>query len=146
MTSCPRLADAAQLAVEVMSSCCSENHDILDMRMITEGLFAHFFSPERQRYHPEDISWFLKLANEKFECTAYRVDDPETTPDIDIICSPETDSGLTSHVEKCSDSEADSDTPQVNINSGPEALSDTPSDVRKETTSTLLKVRLRVHC
>ena len=134
--SCPRLADAAQLAVEVVSSCRSENHDFLDLRMITEGLFAHFFSPERQQYHPEDISWFLKLANEKFECTAYRVDDQETTPVIDI-CSPETDSGLTSNVDKCSDSEAGSDIPQVD---GPEALSVSRSGM------TVLKVRLSVHC
>lgn len=30
-----------------------------------EGLFAHFFSVERQSYHPNDIRWFMELANEQ---------------------------------------------------------------------------------
>lgn len=30
-----------------------------------EGLFAHFFHPHRQQYHPDDCRWFLELANEQ---------------------------------------------------------------------------------
>ena len=30
-----------------------------------EGLLAHFFSPDRPDYAREDVSWFLKLANDQ---------------------------------------------------------------------------------
>ena len=39
--------------------------------MIIEGLFAHFFSPERQSHHRGDIQWFLELANEQKEWGAF---------------------------------------------------------------------------
>ena len=35
-----------------------------------EGLFAHFFSADRRAYHPEDVRWFLELANEQVEWKA----------------------------------------------------------------------------
>ena len=53
---CPRLA-------EVTSIVC--NHDSCSVRLLMEGLFAHFFSPYRKHYNTEDIQWFLELANEQ---------------------------------------------------------------------------------
>ena len=35
------------------------------IRLLVEGLFAHFFSPHRHSYHTEDIQWFLELANKQ---------------------------------------------------------------------------------
>lgn len=35
------------------------------VRLIIEGLLAHFFSPDRPSYFPEDALWFLKLANKQ---------------------------------------------------------------------------------
>ncbi len=32
-------------------------------RVLLEGLFSYFFSPERKYYHSDDICWFLELAN-----------------------------------------------------------------------------------
>ena len=40
------------------------------VRILLEGLFAHFFSAERQSYHPNDVRWFMELANEQQQwCT-----------------------------------------------------------------------------
>ena len=33
------------------------------VRILIEGLLAHFFNPNRQCYHVDDIRWFLHLAN-----------------------------------------------------------------------------------
>ena len=66
-TSCVRLGAVAELAVEVVenaglnSSLPSDYNE--SIRIILEGLLAHFFSPERQCYNSEDIRWFLNLAN-----------------------------------------------------------------------------------
>ncbi len=35
------------------------------VRLVIEGLLAHFFSPNHPRYAPEDVLWFLKFANEQ---------------------------------------------------------------------------------
>ena len=32
---------------------------------VTEGLLEHCFSEYRKQYHPEDIQWFLELANQQ---------------------------------------------------------------------------------
>ena len=44
-----------------------------------EGLFAHFFSADRRAYHPEDVRWFLELANEQVE---WRANIYEETADV----------------------------------------------------------------
>lgn len=36
-----------------------------DIRVLVEGLFDHFFNAKRNSFHPEDIQWFLKFANEQ---------------------------------------------------------------------------------
>ena len=38
---------------------------IRSVRLLVEGLFAHFFSPYRWGYNTEDIQWFLELANKQ---------------------------------------------------------------------------------
>ena len=40
------------------------------VRLVMEGLLAHFFPPDRPQYHTEDILWFLKLANEQEQWSA----------------------------------------------------------------------------
>lgn len=37
----------------------------LQIRLLIEGLFAHFFSSHRPAYHKEDVEWFLELANQQ---------------------------------------------------------------------------------
>ena len=64
----PHLADVATVAVEVLSASAfspSLHRDNQSVRLLMEGLFAHFFSPHRPRYHPEDTQWFMELANEQ---------------------------------------------------------------------------------
>ena len=116
--------------------------------MIAEGLFAHFFSPQRQPYHPEDISWFLKLTNEEIEdeCSSLETSSG-LIPHKDVYSSPEANSGLTSQgVDKCSVSEADLSTPQVDRTSSHEYDTVTPSGNKKETMSALLKVSALFKC
>ena len=70
---CPRLSNVTNVAVEVLTSSCftpSLHRDNQGVRRLMEGLFAHFFSADRQGYHPEDIDWFLELANEQHEWRA----------------------------------------------------------------------------
>ena len=49
------------------------------VRRLLEGLFAHFFSADRRAYHPEDVRWFLELANEQVE---WRANIYEETADV----------------------------------------------------------------
>ena len=55
-----------------------------------EGLFAHFFSADRQDYHSEDIDWFLELANEQDEWRANLYE-----ADADVISGDLSDDILT---------------------------------------------------
>ena len=70
-TGCPRLAHITEVAVEVTSGSPLDSNE--DLRLIIEGLFAHFFSPERQHGHTDDIHWFLEMANKLTEWVAYPV-------------------------------------------------------------------------
>ena len=64
----PHLADVTSVAVEIISetsfspSLHRDNHSV---RLLMEGLFAHYFSSQRRGYHYEDVRWFLQLANEQ---------------------------------------------------------------------------------
>ena len=40
-------------------------HDSSSVRVIKEGLLAHFFCAERRSYHLDDVKWFLELTNEQ---------------------------------------------------------------------------------
>ncbi len=56
-TECPRL----RAVVRVLTS--PPGMSLNASRVLFEGLFAHFFSPERGLYDSDDIRWFLELAN-----------------------------------------------------------------------------------
>ncbi len=68
-TQCPRLRAVVHVPLEVTSptdmsrklNSMSGQSDA--SRVLLEGLFSHFFSPERRHYHSDDIRWFLELAN-----------------------------------------------------------------------------------
>ncbi len=68
-TQCPRLRAVVHVPLEVTSPTgMSLNFNSMPSRsdasrVLLEGLFAHFFSPERGHYHSDDIRWFLELAN-----------------------------------------------------------------------------------
>ncbi len=68
-TPCPRLRAVVHVLLEVTSPTgMSLNFNSTPgqsdaSRVLLEGLFAHFFSPERGHYHSDDIRWFLELAN-----------------------------------------------------------------------------------
>ena len=73
-TECPRLRAVAPVALEVFAETgLSVGWSSLSIyksesaRIILEGLFAHFFSPERQHYNNDDICWFLWHANNQTE-------------------------------------------------------------------------------
>ena len=38
---------------------------IIAIRLVIEGLLAHFFPPDRSSYSLEDALWFLELANQQ---------------------------------------------------------------------------------
>ena len=40
------------------------------VRLVMEGLLAHFFPPDRPQYYTQDILWFLKLANDQEQWNA----------------------------------------------------------------------------
>ena len=70
---CPRLSNVTNVAVEVLTSYSftpNLHRDNQGVRRLMEGLFAHFFSADRRGYHPEDVRWFLELANEQDEWKA----------------------------------------------------------------------------
>ncbi len=58
MNECPRLVHVAT-SLNFNSTPGHNNAS----RVLLEGLFAHFFSPERKSYHSGNIRWFLELAN-----------------------------------------------------------------------------------
>ena len=65
---CPRLSEVTSVIVEVISEeniYLSHHHGSCSVRLLLEGLFAHFFSPDRPGYHTEDVQWFLELANKQ---------------------------------------------------------------------------------
>ena len=65
---CPRLAEVTSVVVEIISETSfspSLHRDSRSVRLLMEGLFAHFFSPYRRGYDTEDVQWFLALANEQ---------------------------------------------------------------------------------
>ena len=65
---CPRLAEVTSVVVEIISETSfspSLHRDSRSVRLLMEGLFAHFFSPYRRGYDTEDVQWFLELANEQ---------------------------------------------------------------------------------
>lgn len=35
----------------------------ISVRWVIEGLLTHFFSPDKPSFAPEDVVWFLELAN-----------------------------------------------------------------------------------
>ncbi len=45
----------------------SLHRDNQNVRLLMEGLFAHFFSSHRPSYHPEDARWFMELANDQMQ-------------------------------------------------------------------------------
>ena len=50
------------------SSCLTvDSQSIHGVKFVLEGLFAHFFSPDKSSYHHEDILLLLKLINEQKE-------------------------------------------------------------------------------
>ena len=36
---------------------------ILQIKLLIDGLFSHFFSEHRPEFHQDDIKWFLEFAN-----------------------------------------------------------------------------------
>ena len=64
----PGLAGVMEVTVEVVSSTGFSAHlhrGNTPVRLVMEGLFAHFFSPDRPTYDSADVRWFLQLANEQ---------------------------------------------------------------------------------
>ena len=64
----PRLGDIAKVTLETMTG--SELSSALakdspQVRHTIEGLLEHFFSEHLMTYHPDDISWFLRIANQQ---------------------------------------------------------------------------------
>lgn len=57
---CPGLSEVMAVALKVVSS-----SGVAPARLVMDGLFAHFFSPDRHSYAHEDVLWFLKLANQQ---------------------------------------------------------------------------------
>ena len=58
----------AEVVVEVVSSSpfsSTLHRSNTAVRLLLEGLLAHFFSPYRPHYHRDDVLWFLRLANEQ---------------------------------------------------------------------------------
>lgn len=47
----------------------------VQIRLLMEGLFSHFFSVDRQGYHEEDRRWFLELANQQDDWCVPHVSD-----------------------------------------------------------------------
>ncbi len=66
----PHLAEVTEVTVEVLSETAFSPglyQDNQKVRLLMEGLFAHFFSPYRPSYHPEDARWFMELANDQLQ-------------------------------------------------------------------------------
>ena len=47
----------------------------VQIRLLMEGLFSHFFSADRPGYHEEDAKWFLELANQQDDWRVPHVSD-----------------------------------------------------------------------
>ena len=73
-TECPRLCAVVHVLLEVTSQTATGIF-LNASRILLEGLFAHFFSPERGNYHPDDIRWFLELANCQKEWGSSQLDE-----------------------------------------------------------------------
>ena len=88
------------MAVEIISdsefspSLHRDNHHV---RLIMEGLFAHFFSAERQSYHRDDVQWFLQLANEQGQWRSHSFEQ--------LVVSGGLEEDLMSKMEKTFDAE-----------------------------------------
>ena len=64
----PGLAGVMEVTVEVVSSSgftTSLHRCNSAVRLVMEGLLAHYFSPDRPTYVEEDVLWFLQLANDQ---------------------------------------------------------------------------------
>ena len=65
---CPRLPEVTSVVIDIISETSfspSLHCDSHSVRLLLEGLFAHFFSPYRRSYDTKDVQWFLELANEQ---------------------------------------------------------------------------------
>lgn len=51
--------------MEVVASCGFTASGNTPVRLVIEGLLAHFFSPDRPSYVQDDVVWFLKFANKQ---------------------------------------------------------------------------------
>ena len=54
------------------------------VRLVMEGLLAHFFSSDRPSYVSEDVLWFLKLANQQDQwcCNPFQGEEDNTEVEI----------------------------------------------------------------
>ena len=60
----PNLEEMVLVTLEILSETTTFSR-VRSVRLLVEGLFAHFFSMYRHGYHTEDIQWFLELANKQ---------------------------------------------------------------------------------
>ena len=54
---------------------------------VAEGLLEHCFSEYREQYHPEDIHWFLELANRQLWDEIYPTSSPTRIQICDLLKS-----------------------------------------------------------
>ena len=66
----PQLKDSVLVCTEVLQEGGRASIDTELVRRLLEGLFSHYFSPYRQAYSPQDMEWFLQLANTNSEWRA----------------------------------------------------------------------------
>ena len=52
---------------------------------VAEGLLEHCFSDYREQYHPQDIHWFLELANRQLWDEIYPASSPTRTQLCDLL-------------------------------------------------------------
>ena len=75
----PRLSTVAKVVLRVTTSAATSSSSISSSnesaRVILEGLLAHFFAPQRQHYHTEDIHWFLCQANSQIDWEVGQVEE-----------------------------------------------------------------------
>ena len=55
--------------------CIVNRFSSVQIRLLMEGLFSHFFSADRRGYHEEDMRWFLELANQQDDWCVPHVSD-----------------------------------------------------------------------
>ena len=60
----PNLEEMVSVTLAILSETTTFS-SVRSVRLLVEGLFAHFFASYRHSYHTEDIQWFLELANKQ---------------------------------------------------------------------------------